>query len=155
MGRDYREMSEDNTWPRDTADPDDGHHMEGEDMIDRVVISQEGDMIEWYCQMVIARPDSTTDHPTAFGETLPRQERTGRTGGTGLATTTVSGNLGPDVTDEITPAYNMHSTKGNEDVPVTREGHTVPSEEYHHGVVEGDKTAGCPPGMRSQKSSHH
>ena len=29
-------MSEDSTWPRDTADPGDGHHMEGEDMIDRV-----------------------------------------------------------------------------------------------------------------------
>ena len=47
--RDYGDMSEDSTWPRDTADPGDGHHMEGEDMIDRVVISQEGDMIEWYC----------------------------------------------------------------------------------------------------------
>ena len=44
--RDYEEMSETNTWSRDTADRSDGHHMDGEDMIDRVVISQEEDIIE-------------------------------------------------------------------------------------------------------------
>ena len=32
--RDYGEMREDNTWLRDIADLSDGHHMEGEDIID-------------------------------------------------------------------------------------------------------------------------
>jgi hypothetical protein len=120
----------------------DGHHMEGEDMIDRVVISQEGDMIEWYCQMVVTSPDSTTDHPTAVAELLPRQERTS---GTSIATTTVAGDLGTDEIDETTPAYDRNSKKGDNDEPVTREGHTVPSGEYHHRVEQLDKTAGYPP----------
>ena len=71
-----------------------------------------------------------------MAEPLPRQDRTGRTGGPGLATTTVTGDLDME--------------KGEEDVQVTREGLTVPSEEYHHGVGEGDKTPGCPPGIGEQ-----
>ena len=44
----------------------------------------------------------------------------------------------------------MNNKKGDNDVPVTREGHTALSEEYHHGVEEGDKTAGCTPGIGEQ-----
>ena len=62
----------------------------------------------------------------------------------------MAGDLDTDVTDETTPAFNMNSKKGDDYVPVTREGHNAPSEEYHHGVEEVDKTAGCPPGIGEQ-----
>ena len=55
-------MSEDTVWSGDTTDPADGNHMEEEeDMIDHVVVSHEGDMIEWYCQVVATGPDSAID----------------------------------------------------------------------------------------------
>ena len=59
-------------------------------------------------------------------------------------TTTVAGDLGTNESDETTLAFDMTYEKSDDDVPVTREGQTAPSEEYHHGVEQGDKTAGYP-----------
>ena len=47
--RDYEKMSEDIVWSgvEDITEPADGDHMEEEAMIDRVVVSHDGDIIFW------------------------------------------------------------------------------------------------------------
>ena len=50
--RDYEKMSKDIVWSgeEEITEPADGDHMEEEDaMIDRVVVSHDGDIIQWYC----------------------------------------------------------------------------------------------------------
>ena len=64
-------------------------------------------MIEWYCQTVAASPDSTTDHPMAKEEVPLRQKRTG------LADTTVVGDLGTDGTHDAILAYDIDNDKGD------------------------------------------
>ena len=96
--RNYEEMSEADTWTRDTTDLGEGHYVEEEDTNDRVVINQEGDIIERYGQMVITRPDWTTDHFTGVTESSPRRERPGKIGGTGLATSPLNRDVGTDKT---------------------------------------------------------
>ena len=85
-------------------------------------------------------------------ELRPQHERTSGTGRTGLATTTTARDLGTDETDETDLAYDINNEKGDDDVPVTREGHTVPSGEYHHGMEQRDKTKGYPPNIGEQMS---
>ena len=98
-------MSEADTWTRDTTDLGEGHYVEEEDTNDRVVINQEGDIIGRYGQMVITRPDWTTDHFTGVTESSPRSERPGKIGGTGLATSPLNRDVGTDKTDETTPRH--------------------------------------------------
>ena len=96
--RNYKDMSEADTWPRDTTDRGEGHYMEEENMNDRVAIDQEGDIIERYGQLVITRPDWTTDHLTGMTKSYPRRERPSKIGGTGLATSPLNRDLGTDET---------------------------------------------------------
>ena len=68
------EVHGDEEWVRNYE----GYQMEEEDMDNRVVIDQEGDITERYCQMVTTRPDCTTDHLTGMTESMPSRRRHGK-----------------------------------------------------------------------------
>ena len=68
--RDYEKMSEDIVWSgvEDITEPADGDHMEEEAMIDRVVVSHNGNIILGYCQVVATGPGSGLDQIIAKEE---------------------------------------------------------------------------------------
>ena len=83
--------------------------MEEEEMGDRVMINQEEDITNRYCQMITTRPDWTTDHLTGMTKSLLSCERSVKIGGTGPATTPLNTNCGKD--DTGTAEGHIHRTK--------------------------------------------
>ena len=113
--RDYGKMSEDIVWcgEENFTELANGDHMEEEEaMIDRVVVSHNGDMIQWYYQVVATGPGSDLDKIMARKENPSQHE----------------------------PA-DMDDDRGRVDKPVTREGHDIPTGVVQPEVEEVADTA--------------
>ena len=77
-----------------------------------MINNQEGDITKRYCQMIITRPDWTTNHLTDRTRSLPSCERPDKIVGTGPVTTPLNTNCGED--DTGTAEEHIHRTKEGE-----------------------------------------
>lgn len=137
-------MSKDIVWSgeEEITEPADGDHMEEEDaMIDRVVVSHDGDIIQWYCQVVASGPGSDLDQLMAKEEDPSQHVPADKINETSPTDNTRTGDLGVDDTDENTLVCDMDDDRGHVDEPVTREGHDIPTCIVQPGVEELVETA--------------